>query len=293
MVDEPVAVVDAPVEVPAPVPADPDVVSQAEAVIDEPAVVESEPPVVDEAAAEIEPVVDEPVAVVDTPVEVPAPVPADPDVVSADAVIDESTVTDVAAEQQAPVVDELSANVKPAAADAGKRAPRSESSETGAGGLRFNYRRRGSEEAPRTEPARRRGGENRWGLVRLESSGCVNIVGESFFQPALVAITGRQGWVEVQHTCTAVLVLEPSNPHDPHAIRVEIKGRVVGYLSRKDALSYEPYLRELAKRRKLPCCKAVISGRGQGSATHNMGVFLYVAPPGPELLDGCSPVHHV
>jgi hypothetical protein len=149
----------------------------------------------------------------------------------------------------------------------------------------FSYRRRSIE-----PPRPRDGHQKRWGLVRLESGGCVNIVGESFFQLALAEITGREGWVEVAHRCTAVLVLEPSNPHDPHAIRVEIKGRIVGYLSRKDARDYEPYLRELAKRRKLPCCKALISGRGQGSATNNMGVFLYMSPAGPELLDTCSPV---
>jgi hypothetical protein len=156
--------------------------------------------------------------------------------------------------------------------------------------MRFNFRRPAEEpRAPRRRhvprPVRRR-----WRLVRLKSDGCVDVVGESFYQPALMEITGRQEWVEVQHECTAVLVLEPSNPHDPHAVRVEIKGHLVGYLSRQDAVDYGPYLRKLASARKLPCCQAMIAGRGRGSETQNMGVFLYISPPGPELLAGCSPV---
>jgi hypothetical protein len=59
---------------------------------------------------------------------------------------------------------------------------------------------------------------------------------------------------------------------------------LVGYLSRQDAVNYGPYLRQLAKHGKLPCCQALISGRAQGSQTQNMGVFLYIPPPGPELL---------
>jgi hypothetical protein len=158
------------------------------------------------------------------------------------------------------------------------------SSESASVDLRFNFRRTPTDGSHKPETTRR------WRLVRLDNEGCVDVVGESNYQPALEAITGREDWVEVRHECTAVLVLEPSNPYDPNAVRVEIKGRLVGYLSRADAVSYGPYLRELAKDRRLPCCQALISGRGQGSQTRNMGVFLYMAPPGPELLAGCSPV---
>lgn len=166
----------------------------------------------------------------------------------------------------------------------------SQVSESASLGLRFNFRRPATEGpyAPRKRdhtPPR-----HRWRLVRLESRGCVDVVGESNYQPALNAITGRRGWVEVRHECTAVLVLEPTNPYDPNAVRVEIKGHLVGYLSRQDAIGYGPYLRRLASDRQLPCCQALISGRGQGSETQNMGVFLYMAPPGPELLAGSSPV---
>ena len=177
------------------------------------------------------------------------------------------------------------------ATETGTPVPRaSKSSESASVGLRFNFRRPATEGllAPRKRDHRP---PRRWRLVRLEENqGCVDVVGESNYQPALEAITGRQEWVEVRHECTAVLVLEPSNPYDPNAVRVEIKGQLVGYLSRQDAISYGPYLRQLAKDRQLPCCQALISGRGAGSQTQNMGVFLYMAPPGPGLLAGCSPV---
>jgi hypothetical protein len=152
-------------------------------------------------------------------------------------------------------------------------------------GLRFQYRRAVIQAVTAPAPRqRRRLAVRPWKLVRLADHGRVAVVGESFYQPALIAITGRQEWTEIQHQCTAILVLEPHNPHDPNAVRVEIKRRLVGYLSRADAVSYGPYLRRLARFRRLPCCEALISGRGPGSETQHMGVFLYMSAPGPELL---------
>jgi HIRAN domain len=149
--------------------------------------------------------------------------------------------------------------------------------------LPFNYR------LPSTPGGFLRGARRpsppKWTLVELKpDNGCVNIVGESFYQPALVAITGRRKWVEVHHDCTAILVLEPQNPHDPHAVRVEIDGRLVGYLSRTDAASYGPCLKELAKHHKRPYCQAFIKGRGPGADTPNMGVFLYIPPANQGLI---------
>lgn len=42
---------------------------------------------------------------------------------------------------------------------------------------------------------------------------------------------------------TADLVLENDNPHDKNAVRVDIGGRVVGYLSRSDAKLYRKMLK--------------------------------------------------
>src|SRR5580692_7868110 len=78
----------------------------------------------------------------------------------------------------------------------GKPQPRSDWSSTG---LRFQYRR-GVQATPTQPPRkRRRVGPAPWKLVRLTDNGCVAVVGESFYQPALIAITGRHEWKDVQH----------------------------------------------------------------------------------------------
>lgn len=61
------------------------------------------------------------------------------------------------------------------------------------------------------------------------------IVGESHYQEALEAICGERDDEGVDRVTSASLVLEDSNPHDPHAVRVDIEGKTVGYLSRGDA----------------------------------------------------------
>jgi hypothetical protein len=73
----------------------------------------------------------------------------------------------------------------------------------------------------------------------------VDVVGESYYQPALDEIAGgrtTEGYVVREHL--AALVLEPQNPYDKQAIAVQIEGRVVGHLSREDARTYGPFIRQ-------------------------------------------------
>lgn len=58
----------------------------------------------------------------------------------------------------------------------------------------------------------------------------LEIVGESHYQDSLKRIT--HGRSDVRHECTAELYLEPNNKYDPNAVRVDIDGKIVGYLSR-------------------------------------------------------------
>ncbi|WP_164887553.1 HIRAN domain-containing protein [Paenirhodobacter populi] len=71
-------------------------------------------------------------------------------------------------------------------------------------------------------------------IRKLEGDGSYDfdIVGESYYQDALAAIAGPKTEGGVEHVCTARLVPEPSNPHDPNAVAVHIGGRKVGHLSR-------------------------------------------------------------
>ena len=108
----------------------------------------------------------------------------------------------------------------------------------------------------------------------------MNVVGESHYQDALRAVIGGPVAGEVRHTCTAALVPEPDNPHDPNAVMVQIEGRRVGYLSRGDAVAYAPLVRSLAERGRTAVCEAMVAGRGESSGTSNLGVFLRLPPPG-------------
>ena len=78
----------------------------------------------------------------------------------------------------------------------------------------------------------------------------------------------------MRHECTAALVPEPDNPHDPNAVMVQIEGRLVGYLSRADAVAYAPLVQSLAARGRTAVCEAMVAGRGESSGTSNLGVFL-------------------
>ena len=107
----------------------------------------------------------------------------------------------------------------------------------------------------------------------------VNVAGESHYQEALREIVGSRGPGEVAVDTEAVLVPEPSNPHDPKAVMVQIDRKLVGYLPREEAVAYGPTLAELAGRGRTGLCEARIAGRGDESGTSNLGVFLRLPDP--------------
>lgn len=123
-------------------------------------------------------------------------------------------------------------------------------------------------------------------LGRDRGSALLPAVGESHYQRALEAICGRRGrsWTEVTCEVTAVLVPEPSNPYDPEAVMVTVDGRQVGHLSRADARAYAEVIALAVQRGGYPVCRALVCGRGEGSETRNLDIFLDLAPP-QEALD--------
>jgi hypothetical protein len=68
----------------------------------------------------------------------------------------------------------------------------------------------------------------------------VEVVGESHYQENLEAICGPRTENSVDLTVQATLSPEGDNPHDPQAVRVEIHGKLVGYLSREMAPHLAP-----------------------------------------------------
>jgi hypothetical protein len=91
-------------------------------------------------------------------------------------------------------------------------------------------------------------------------------VGESHYQPALRAVAGKG---EVQHECQAELVLEDGNRYDALAVRVDVQGRTVAYLSRDDARKYRSQVKQYGNLRAT--CAAKIFGGGKG---RSLGIWL-------------------
>ena len=116
--------------------------------------------------------------------------------------------------------------------------------------------------------------------VMLDGPETVAIVGEASYQPAIRAVCGKRVGQAAHHQCVAALVPEPTNKYDAHAIRIDIEGSTVGYLSRGDALDYGPAVGRFAAQRKVIACEALIAGRGDAGETPNLGVFLTL--PGPD-----------
>ena len=92
------------------------------------------------------------------------------------------------------------------------------------------------------------------------------VVGESHYQPALKKIAGG----ERRKRVTAHLVLEPDNPHDANAVRVDIGGETVGYLPADRARLHRERLNRLNAAGSIIECDAVIVTGHIGVA----GVYL-------------------
>jgi hypothetical protein len=97
-----------------------------------------------------------------------------------------------------------------------------------------------------------------------------DVVGESFYQDTLEAITGRRtehGW---SLPASAALICENTNPHDPKAVRVEIHGQLVGYLARDRARKH----RQRYGQRTVYCGALIVGGWDRNGATGHFGVRL-------------------
>jgi hypothetical protein len=108
----------------------------------------------------------------------------------------------------------------------------------------------------------------------------VEVVGASRRQDALAAVVERHGRSGRTVTVDALLVLEDSNPHDANAVRVEIEGELVGYLSRDNARRYRVDLAAAGQPHASVRCKARIVGgfeTASGERAH-FGVRLDLPP---------------
>lgn len=98
----------------------------------------------------------------------------------------------------------------------------------------------------------------------------LTVVGTSY-RPEALAWLCRPGRVANLDKLPAVVLREPGNQHDSNAIRVLVEGVHIGFLSKSDAKTWQPVLRE-AERRGLHLTGAVRvlpdAGQGLGACLH-------------------------
>jgi hypothetical protein len=105
----------------------------------------------------------------------------------------------------------------------------------------------------------------------------LEVVGESFYQAALWQIVGGFTRERVREPCRAVLVPEPTNPHDANAVQVIVAGQLVGHLSRQDAAAYLPGLSRLmasCETHYIALDGAIVGGGQRHDGIGYLGVFL-------------------
>ena len=88
----------------------------------------------------------------------------------------------------------------------------------------------------------------------------LEILGTAHFQAALENICGPRLSDGVKRLETAGLILEDKNPRDKNAVRVEIRRKPVGYLSREVASLYRQQLEARGTPNAAGQCQAVIRG---------------------------------
>ena len=103
-------------------------------------------------------------------------------------------------------------------------------------------------------------------------------VGESHYQAALEAICGPRSKDGEDLEVTALIALEDTNPYDPEAVRIEVGGRTVGYLSRPDARAYRRTLEAARLSETLICRGRIRGGWDRGEQDRgSFGIFLDLA----------------
>ena len=85
----------------------------------------------------------------------------------------------------------------------------------------------------------------------------LEVVGESYYQDSLTILAQRYG---IKKDVTARLVMEDENPKDKNAVRVEIDGNQVGYLSKEVAKIFRGILIDNKHPHGIGECQARIFG---------------------------------
>ncbi len=106
-----------------------------------------------------------------------------------------------------------------------------------------------------TEPIPQNEIENVW----LSGNGSfgLKVKGESHYQDAIAVAVIKNG---IRGKIKATLVLEDNNRYDKNAVRVEIDGRTIGYLSRATAPLFREQLAQQGHPHATCSCRAKVTG---------------------------------
>ena len=88
----------------------------------------------------------------------------------------------------------------------------------------------------------------------------VQVVGESYYRDSIFHIAQNEAGKTAMAFCTARLVPEDSNPHDPNAVGIYIGDAKVGHLSRQAAIEFRSALSRLESRAETTCDAAITKG---------------------------------
>jgi hypothetical protein len=127
-----------------------------------------------------------------------------------------------------------------------------------------------------------------WKVEPLRDDAVVQVVGEGSYQNNLLALAGKRGPDGPANTeFLAALVQEPKNRYDENAISIHIESRLVGYLSREDAIRYRPVADWARSREHVIVTDARLTGgwdRGRGDSG-SIGVILRLGTPAETLVE--------
>jgi hypothetical protein len=116
-------------------------------------------------------------------------------------------------------------------------------------------------------------------LPVLEGDERVKVVGESYYQDALLHICGGKTADGEHLAVTATLRPEPMNPYDPNAVAVYVHGLQVGHLARTDAEGLHVEITRLSEERPVTCRARIRGGWRYGDNNEApFGVELYFRP---------------
>lgn len=90
-----------------------------------------------------------------------------------------------------------------------------------------------------------------------------DIVGESYYQKALKRFAGQNDEHVDNREYRALLIPEYDNRYDSNAIRVDINGATIGYISRENAGDFRDRLESNQLTGQITACKAIVTGGGE------------------------------